>query len=116
VTITCLAYSPDGRYLVAGSSAGVIRWWDVATGREERTLRGHTGLVKRLAFAPDGQRLASASLDGTVKLWDTAIGQEVLSLTGSGDFTAVAFDATGTHLAAVCRDEIRLWDATPLPD
>jgi WD40 repeat protein len=101
---------------VAGSSAGTIRWFDAATGREERTLRGHTGWVKRIAFAPNGKRLASASLDGTVKLWDTAIGQEVMSLTGPGDYTAVAFDATGTHLAAVCRDEIRVWDATPLPD
>jgi WD40 repeat protein len=116
VKIACLVYSPDGQHLVAGSPAGVIRWWNAATGREEHTLRGHTGQVTRLAFAPNGQRLASASLDGTVKLWDTAIGQEVMSLTRPGNFTSIAFDAAGTHLAAVGRGDIRIWDATPLPD
>jgi WD40 repeat protein len=116
VKINCLKYSPDGRYLVAGSSAGTIHWWNAATGHEERTLRGHTGQIAQIAFAPNGKRLASASLDGTVKLWDTAMGQEIMSLTGPGDYTDVAFDAASTHLAAICHDELRLFDATPLPD
>ena len=74
------------------------------------------GSLVDLVFNPDHREFAAVGTQQRVKLWDTAIGQEVMSRTGPGDFTAVAFDAAGTHLAAVCRDEIRIWDATPLPD
>jgi WD40 repeat protein len=50
-----------------GSSDRAIRVWDVATGRCEGTLAGHTGRVSCLAVS--GNRLVSGSLDGTAKVW-----------------------------------------------
>src|SRR5262249_45088604 len=43
--------------------------WDVETGFEILTLRGHRSSVWCLAFSPDG-RLATASLDRSVRIWD----------------------------------------------
>jgi WD40 repeat protein len=43
--------------------------WDVKTGNEAITLRGHTGPVWSVAFSPDGQRLLTSSRDGTVRTW-----------------------------------------------
>jgi WD40 repeat protein len=53
-----------------------VRLWDVTTGRQRATLRGHTDRVHCLAFSPDGATLASGGKDGTARLWDLATGKE----------------------------------------
>ncbi len=73
--IASVAYSPDGGRVASASSDETIKLWDTETGREVRTLRGHSKGINRLAYSPDGRRLASASHDGTVKLWDAASGR-----------------------------------------
>jgi WD40 repeat protein len=67
-----LAYSPDGRALVARGPDRSIRVWDVDAGKEVSQLKGHEGRVETLAFAPDGKTIASGSTDTTILLWDAA--------------------------------------------
>jgi WD40 repeat protein len=49
--------------------------WDVQTGKERATLKGHTSPVWSVAYSPEGQTLASGSHDKTVKLWDVQTGK-----------------------------------------
>jgi WD40 repeat protein len=71
-TLTCLAFSPDGRRLASGSNDATVRVWDVPGRRLAAVLRGHAGAVNALAFAPDDRRLYTGGVDGTVRLWDVA--------------------------------------------
>ena len=93
----------------------IRRWkvWDLATGQETLTLKGHTAKVWSVAFSPDGSRLASASLDNTVKVWDAATGQERLTLKGHTSWVlGVAFSPDGKRLASGGWDQtVKLWDA-----
>ncbi|MCL6642001.1 MAG: WD40 repeat domain-containing protein [Candidatus Bipolaricaulota bacterium] len=58
-----IAFSPDGRFLAAGST-DFIRIWEVATGKEVRLLPlsqlHRPQVVFSIAFSPDGRWLASA--------------------------------------------------------
>jgi WD40 repeat protein len=69
---TCLAFSPDGRYLAAAREKPAIHLWDVLAGREVGRLSGHEGGVVSLLFSPDGKHLFSGGADTTVLTWDLA--------------------------------------------
>jgi parallel beta-helix repeat protein len=104
--------APTGGWPGSGSFDDTIKLWDVATGREVRTLTGHTDWVMSVAFSPDGRLLASGSWDNTIKLWDVATGSLVRTLTGhTDDVNSVAFSPDGRLLASGSDDKtIKLWD------
>ena len=84
--------------LASGSWDKTIKLWDVASGRELRTLSGHRNGVTSVAFSPDGKVLASGSDDNTIKLWDVASGRELRTLSGHTDaVTPSRSRRTGKH-------------------
>lgn len=64
-------FSPDGRWIVAGSlaqsgTAAHAVVWDAGTGNALIKLTGHTDSINSAAFSPNDRWLATASSDGTV--------------------------------------------------
>jgi WD40 repeat protein len=64
------AIAPDGRLLATGCNDGMIRLWEVPSGREFSRWVAYEDGVTALRFHPDGETLFSGSADGTVKLWN----------------------------------------------
>jgi hypothetical protein len=64
-----LAFSADGRFL-ATTDEYTTHLWEVATGKEVRTFRGHRGEIRSLAFSANGRLMATAGADSTVLLWN----------------------------------------------
>jgi WD40 repeat protein len=118
-----LAFSPDGRLLAGASEnntqapkpGGAVTVWDVETGQQVVTLRGHTNQVNGVAFSPDGRRLISGSSDGTVRVWELATGHTTLILRGHKDgVRCVAFSPDGRRIASSDGKETRIWDGSPM--
>ncbi len=107
-----VAFAPDGRILASAAESGVLRLWDVASGREIAKLRGHHDRIWSLTFSPDGRIVASAGADGTVRLWDVSSKSEIATLRGhQGWVLEVAFSPDGRSLASAGTDyAVRLWD------
>ncbi len=74
-----IAFSPDGHVLAGGDCEGVIRFWDVTSGRTTRTFQGHLGGTFSVAFSADGRTLVSTGNDSKVNLWNVATGELSLS-------------------------------------
>jgi WD40 repeat protein len=66
-----VAFSPDARRLVATGTSpkGLVKFWDVETGRDVATLLGEPGWFCHIGFSPDGNTLFAASLEGIALLW-----------------------------------------------
>ena len=65
-----LGVSLAGKALATGSANSTIKLWEVTTGKETMTLKGHSGSVNGVALSADGRRAVSASFDSTLKVWD----------------------------------------------
>ena len=92
---------------------GQVQIWDVASGREIGTLKGHGRAVGKVAFSRDGKLLATGSTDNTIKIWDFAAQRELLTLTGhTANIESLDFSPDGKLLASASEDgSTFLWDA-----
>ena len=109
-SISSVAFSRDGRNLVAGSFE-TVRLWEISSGSEIQQFIGHSNSVLSVACSPDGQSLASGSEDRTVRLWQISSGKEIRLLRGH-DYRvlSVAFSPDGQYLASSSFDRtVRLW-------
>jgi WD40 repeat protein/DNA-binding SARP family transcriptional activator len=123
--IFTVAFSPDGRYIAAGTNEGAIYIWRSADQQLVRVIRGHHKTVGDLAF---GQRvtaagttefiLASACADKTTGVWsldESAAEPFDLRLAHPQQQTVLAVNvhASGQRLTAVDdKGEAFVWDLT----
>jgi hypothetical protein len=114
--IDSVALSSDGRILASGSRDKTIKIWNVSTGQEINTLKGHSRSVNSVAFSPDGKTLASSSRDrdNTIKIWNVATGQKITTLKGHSNLVlSVAFSPDGKTLASGGWDNtIKIWNVS----
>jgi WD40 repeat protein len=116
-SVPALAFSPEGTTLASGAHDGIVKLWDIATGRMKSRLTVEDP-VRALAFSPDGRTLAvgagryleTDTVASAVSLWDVASCTRLpRELRFDGVF-ALAYSPDGRTLAVGGADGfVRLW-------
>jgi RNA polymerase sigma factor (sigma-70 family) len=72
VAIHGLAFSPDGKHLIAACSDGEVRVFDAEKGKLVVSGKQHKEEVFSVAFSPDGKKLLTVGRDA-IKVWDVEL-------------------------------------------
>lgn len=98
--VRSIAISPDGKRLASGNADATIKVFELASGREILSWKGHQDKVLSIAFSPDGRLLASGGSDGATHIWEASTGRLSRSLeTYNFGVSAVTFSPDGRILA-----------------
>jgi serine/threonine protein kinase len=111
-----VSFSPNGKML-AEMGGQFIKLWDVATGKELKSIkfRDQKYLGHAIAFGPDGKWLVSASYSSAdkippVQIWDVESGKELRAFKEILNATRMALSPDGKVLAVADENLIKLYD------
>lgn len=100
--VTSVQFSPNGKYLLAGTLDNAVRLWAHQTGRCVKTYTGHKN-AKYCCFPTfgDGELVLSGSEDGSIFIWQMNSKQVILKQTvhENGPLLALSVSADGSMLA-----------------
>ena len=95
-SLSAVAWSPDGRHILAASMDGAARIWDATTGDNTFTLT-RTDSLSAVAWSPDGHHILTGSKDGTARIWDATKGEQVrffIAVLPEGEYAVLTPDQT----------------------
>jgi WD40 repeat protein len=129
VSTRCLAFSPDGQMLAAGSDAidqqgqcsdCTIKMWRISDGALLQTIDGGNNGIIAIAFSPDQQVIAAGSgdriYDGVVRFWRVADGTLFRFFNQTGSYvTDVAYSPDGSLFSFARVDELVVVIHSPSP-
>jgi WD40 repeat protein len=100
-------FSPDGRYVAAGTDNDAVDIRDADTGKLVKRLGASGSEIARVGFSPDGKSLVGMSSDGVSRVWDVASGDRLSVDGGRTPFTFywAAFSPDGKRIVTSDGDQ-----------
>ena len=107
-----VGFTPDGKSIMTGGPDGVLRVWDVRTGKESSHVNCPDGSPRAVAFAPDGKTMARIEGFRAIRIREYPSGRESIRLDGHGDaIEGIAIAPNGNTVATASDGgAILLWD------
>ena len=110
----CIVFSPDGRTVLAGHYDGLLRSWDVATGKERAAFPSEGDVMWGIDVSRDGRHAVTGSSNGTIRVWELDTGKEVFRRTEPRlSSLRVRFASDGRSVLSAQRRSPILWSVVP---
>ncbi|OQR88482.1 katanin p80 subunit [Thraustotheca clavata] len=112
--VECVTFDPAEKRVVAGSTSGAIKAYDMEAAKVYRSLKGHMSSCMTIDYHLYGDYVASGSLDTNVKIWDLKTKNCVQTFKGhASEITCVSFTPDGRWLTSGSADgTLKIWDLT----
>ncbi|KAF8702103.1 WD40 repeat-like protein, partial [Rhizoctonia solani] len=114
--VLCVACSPNGAYITAGTDVDRVLIWDAVTCQMTiDPIQAHTDDVRAIAISPDSTQVCSGSDDKTICVWDIRSGARVAGpLKGHSDkVSSVDYSPDGRWLASGSYDgTVCIWSTS----
>ena len=105
VEVDSLAFLPDGRTAVAGTSSGELWWIDLITRKVTRQIQGrHHAMVSAVGVSADGLLGVSGDAKGGLAFWDARSGKEMGKTGAPGVIVAMVLAPEGHELYVATED------------
>jgi len=132
--VSAVAWSPNGAYIVSGSSDGSIQVWDATSGYNIHSMHhARTNVIEDVAWSPDGKYIASATNfekyigsvrdSGNVRIWMVKTAKHLFTKQYSylidwfeynqPKVDALAWSPNGVYLATVGaepKNSLQIWN------
>ena len=107
--IQSLAFTPDGKTLVAGGGTparfGELQFWEVASRKLKRSVTVCRDTLFGVSLSPDGSQVAFGCSDSTVRIHEVASGRQVLKTNHHENWVlGTRFGMDGKRVVSVGRD------------
>jgi WD40 repeat protein len=121
--VNAVAFAPDHKTLITASGSpqedSLIQFWDLETGKERATLKGHPSVVHRLSFSGNGKMLVStnSSVDfrfedntGAVVFWNLETREKIAALRCDRVHMAILSRDDKKMVTAHSDGTVKLWE------
>ena len=108
--VLCIAFSPNGEYLLSGSEDKTIKLYHIPTDKIILDIEAHYAGVKDVDFFMEGRKIITAG-DKSIKIWNF---EGIKEKTFLGHYTYIwSFDVSNNNkylVSASYEDYFRVWD------